>query len=157
MFNLVKSILEKDPSQLPSIKDILEGSNDLHEWRFKSQEELELDDEEEEDQNENKLEELVEISPEDFQAAWSSDEVHVIEDSVSLGFELDISSFVDALVAANVGVMASGQTEDGGSKVFAYGYIDGNLCLIECLEQGGEMTFTIKAETDEIASQFKDF
>lgn len=130
-----------------------------NEWS-KAQEELDLEldaEEEDEDENQNKLEELVEISPEDFQAAWASDEVHVIEDSVSLGFELDISSFVDALVAANVGVMASGQTEDGGSKVFAYGYIDGNLCLIECLEQGGEMSFTIKAETDEIASQFKDF
>ena len=106
MFNLVKSILEKDPSQLPSIKDILEGSNDLHEWRFKSQEELELDDEEEEDQNENKLEELVEISPEDFQAAWSSDEVHVVE--------LDISSFVTANV---------GQAKYGDFKVFVNCYI----------------------------------
>ncbi|KAH0793113.1 beta-adaptin-like protein a [Histomonas meleagridis] len=125
----------------------------------KGQEELdlEIDEEEEEDQPEHRLEDFEEISPEDFQAVWTSPEVHIIEDSVNLGFELDLSSFVDALVAANVGVMASGATEDGGSKVFAYGYIEGNLVLIECVEKGGEMSFTIKAETDALAEQFKDF
>ena len=65
--------------------------------------------------------------------------------------------FVDALVNANVGVMASGKTDDGGSKIFAYGYIEGNIALIECVEKGGEMSFTIKAETNEIAEAFKDF
>ena len=49
------------------------------------------------------------------------------------------------------------QAEDGGSRIFAYGYIDGNICLIECQENGGEMSFTVKAETEEYANQFKEF
>ena len=118
---------------------------------------LSIEEEEEEDQNEHKLEDLQEIAPEDFQALWTMEGIAVVEDSINLGFELDLQPFVDALVAANVGVMANGKTDDGGSKVFAYGYIDGNIALIECLEKGGEMSFTIKAETNEIAEAFKDF
>lgn len=128
------------------------------EWN-KGPEEIDLsvEEEEEEDQNEHKLEDLQEISPEDFQALWTTEGIASIEDSISLGFEIDIQMFVDALVNANVGVMASGKTDDGGSKIFAYGYIEGNIALIECVEKGGEMSFTIKAETNEIAESFKDF
>jgi hypothetical protein len=127
-------------------------------WR-KDQEEidLEVEEEEEEEVNEHKLEELQAIAPEDFQTLWMTEGIAVINDSIRLGFELDLASFTEALAAANVGVMASGETEDGGSKVFAYGYIDGNIALIESIEKGGEMEFTVKAETEDIAEQFKDF
>jgi hypothetical protein len=53
--------------------------------------------------------------------------------------------------------MASGAADGGRSRIFAYGYIDGNIALIESVTIGGQMEFTIKAETEEIAEQFKDF
>jgi hypothetical protein len=128
------------------------------EWK-KDQEEidLEVDEEEEEDVNEHKLEELEAISPEDFQALWKTEGIAVIEDSIGIDGELDLNSFTDVLQGANVGVMASGLTDDGGSKVFAYGYIDGNIALVESLEKDGQMSFTIKAESVDIAERFKDF
>lgn len=128
------------------------------EWNQGQEEiELEVEEEEEEDGDEHKLEEGDEIAPDDFQTIWSTEGVATIEDSIDLGFQLELDEFVSALEAANVGVIAFGATEDGGSKVYAYGYIDGNPALIECLELSGEMSFTVKAETEEIAEQFKDF
>lgn len=127
-------------------------------WNREQEEiDLEVEEEDEEEQNEKKLEELQEITPEEFQELWTAEGIAEIEDSISLGFELDLDEFSNALTEANVGVMACGMTEDGGSKIFAYGYIDGNICLIESREKGGELSFTVKAETDEFADQFKEF
>ena len=117
---------------------------------------IEIEEEEEEEANEHKLEDLQEITPQQFQQLWQTEGIAVSSDSVEFGYELELKDFVAAILKANVGVMASGPTPQG-NKIFAYGYIDGNIALIECLEKGGSMNFTIKAETEEITSQFKDF
>jgi len=117
---------------------------------------IEIEEEEEEEAAEHKLEELQEITPQQFQQLWQTEGIASISDGVELGYELELKDFVAAIMKANVGVMASGATPQG-SKIFAYGYIEGNIALIECLEKEGSMSFTVKAETDEIATQFKDF
>jgi hypothetical protein len=118
---------------------------------------IEAEEDEGEPENEHRLEFFKEISAEDFQALWASEGVASIEDSITLGFDLDLEPFLEALEGANVGVMASGAADGGGSRIFAYGYVDGNIALIESVTSAGQMEFTIKAETEAIAEQFKDF
>jgi hypothetical protein len=118
---------------------------------------IEAEEDEGEGENQHKLEFFQEISADDFQALWTSEGVAAIEDSISLGFDLDLDPFLEALANANVGVMASGAADGGGSRIFAYGYVDGNIALIESVTVSEQMEFTIKAETAEIAEQFKDF
>jgi hypothetical protein len=128
------------------------------EWKKDAEEvTLEIEEEEEAAESEHKLQELEPITAEDFQALWTSDEIVESADSVSLGFSLDLGSFVEALNAANVGVMAQGNTDGGGLRIFAYGYVDGDISLIEANESQGEMSFTIKAGSEETVEQFKDF
>jgi AP-4 complex subunit beta-1 len=118
---------------------------------------IEAEEDEGEEDNVKRLEYFQEISAEDFQALWTTEDIAAIEDSISLGFDLDLDPFLDALASANIGVMASGPVEGGGSRIFAYGYIDGNIALIEALAKAGQMEFTIKAETEQIGEQFKNF
>jgi hypothetical protein len=118
---------------------------------------IEAEEDEGEPESQHRLEFFQAISAEDFQALWTSEEVSAIEDSIALGFDLDLEPFLEALSGANVGVMASGAVEGGGSRIFAYGYVEGNIALIESVTKGGQMEFTIKAENEEIAEQFKDF
>jgi hypothetical protein len=118
---------------------------------------IEAEEDEGEEENDKKLEYFQEIGAEDFQALWTGDGITGIEDSISLGFDLDLDPFLDALANANIGVMASGRIDTGGSRIFAYGYIDGNIALIEAVTTNGQMEFTIKAQTTEIAEGFKDF
>jgi hypothetical protein len=118
---------------------------------------IEAEEDEGEGESQHKLEFFQEISAEDFQGLWTSEGVAAIEDSIALGFDLDLDPFLEALANANVGVMASGAADGGGSRIFAYGYVDGNIALIESVTTSGQMEFTIKAETTEIGEQFKDF
>lgn len=130
------------------------------EWSLKKEEvELEVD-EEEDNGEEHKLEEISEqmlITPEQFEEMWGTEGIETLEDSVSLGYELELDQFAEAVEEANIKIVAKGEAEEGGSMLYAYGYVDGNVALIQCTEKGGEMSFTIKAETDEITAQFRDF
>ena len=130
------------------------------EWNQKPEEiELEVDDEEEDEDN-HKLEAItseMEVTPEMFEEMWGQDDIAVVEDSMSLGYELELEPFVEAIQDANIGLIADGYTEEEGNKIFAYGYVDGNVALIQCTEKGGEMSFIIKAETEEYCTMFKDF
>ena len=100
-------------------------------------EEIQLEIQEEEDkqeENENKLtpiEKDMELNPEMFEQMWISEEVSELVDSISLGFELEIDDFAEAVEQANVGIIAKSVDDEEGSKLFAYGYIDGNIALIE--------------------------
>jgi hypothetical protein len=129
-------------------------------WNQKPEEiELEVD-EEEEDEDDHKLEAIepeMEVSPEMFEEMWGQEDIAVVEDSISLGYELELEPFVEAIQEANIGVIANGYTEDEGNKIFAYGYIEGNVVLIQCTEKGGEMSFIIKGEEEESCAAFKDF
>ncbi|EAX91527.1 Adaptin N terminal region family protein [Trichomonas vaginalis G3] len=129
-------------------------------WNVKPEEiELEVDEEEEEGEG-HKLEEIndeMTISPEQFEEMWGSEEgIVTVEDSISLGYELELDSFAEAVEEANIRIIAKG-SNDEGNTIFAYGYVDGNVALTQCIEKEGEMSFSIKAETEEIANQFKDF
>lgn len=129
-------------------------------WNQKPEEiELEVD-EEEEDEDDHKLEAIepeMEVTPEMFEEMWGQEEIASVEDSISLGYELELEPFVEAIQEANIGVIASGFTEEEGNKIFAYGYIEGNVVLIQCTEKGGEMSFIIKGEEEESCTAFKDF
>jgi hypothetical protein len=67
---------------------------------------IEAEEDEGEDENVKRLEYFQEISAEDFQALWTAEDIAAIEDSISLGFDLDLEPFLDALASANIGFMA---------------------------------------------------
>ena len=116
-------------------------------------EEIEEDGEEEEP---HRLEEAIWISADDYNTAWTAGGLATIEDSVSLGYSLDLEAFSEVLSLSNVGVAARGVTEEG-SKIFAYGLINESIALIQTIEKDGEMSFQTKVATDESTEEFRDF
>jgi len=130
-------------------------------WDTKPEEiKLEIEEEEAAEESEHKLDAIekeMELTPEMFEEMWNDEGVVTVTDSLNLGFELEVDQFAEAAEQANVGIIAKSSDEGEGSRVFAYGYQNGNIVLIESVEQGGELSFTIKAETEEIAECFKDF
>jgi hypothetical protein len=136
---------------------VIYGKPEVDWSRPQEQVTIEAEEDEGEEDNSKRLEFFQEIGAEDFQALWTADGIAGIEDSISLGFDLDLDAFLDALASANIGVMASGALDSGGSMIFAYGYIEGNIALIEAVMNRGQMEFSIKAESITIAEQFRDF
>jgi hypothetical protein len=136
---------------------VIYGKPEIDWSRPQEQVTIEAEEDEGEEDNGKRLEFFQEIGAEDFQALWTADGIAGIEDSISLGFDLDLDAFLDALASANIGVMASGALDSGGSRIFAYGYIEGNIALIEAVMNRGQMEFSIKAEGTTIAEQFRDF
>nr|AGM32837.1 adaptin N terminal region family protein [Coptotermes formosanus] len=109
-----------------------------------------------EEETGEKLEDLIEISPQKFQENWTNPLMKVVTEIIDLGFEIELGQFVEVVQEANLGVIAQGSSEEG-SKVYAYGYTQGELGLIESIEVSGTLTITVKSLKEEVAEAIKSF
>jgi hypothetical protein len=148
LYNVLKANLDTARSALMSIKSSMEPFvedadteniemvfdefNTLSVIYDKPQEQVTIEPEEDEgeESNEKRLEFFQEIGAQDFQALWTSDRIAGIEDSISLGFDVDLDAFLDALASANITVMASGALDRVGRiKDFRLRIHRGQYCI----------------------------